>query len=281
MCLVAFAIHASERWPLVIAANRDEAFDRPTLPLQRWTGPSGETIFSGRDLRGGGTWMGVSQAGRAAFLTNVREGLASAIPAPKSRGDLVMRWLESDIPAAEFRRFINPVHYGGFNLVVGDWKTQAWTWLGNRPASGSGDKTGWAFRDLAPGIYGLSNAALDTPWPKTMALRAALADALQAGQSANGLESILWQALASRKEAEEGSLPDTGVPLQMEKALSSAFVYAPERAYGTRCSTLLIGEQNDTPQALLNLQIQEQTFQPSRIPEDSSRIMRQNLRWPA
>lgn len=282
MCLVAFAIQASGRWPLVIAANRDEAFDRPTQPLQRWTSPSGETVVSGRDLRGGGTWMGINKTGRAAFLTNVREGAASSPPAPRSRGELVMRWLEGDFNAADFRRQIRPDEYAAFNLVVGDWTTHAWTWLGNRPAPGASDKNGWAFGELAPGIYGLSNASLDTPWPKTIALRTALNDALQAEHSAAGLKTTLWRALANRREADEKSLPSTGVSLEMEKALSSAFVYAPQRAYGTRCSTLLIAEHNDSSGgAHLNLQIEEKTFQPGHLPEAGSSVTRQTLDWPA
>lgn len=284
MCLVAFAINASSRWPLVIASNRDESFNRPTLPLQRWTSPSGETVFSGRDVRGGGTWLGVNKAGRAAFLTNVREGPASGIPAPRSRGELVMRWLESNVNAAEFRSQISPDEYGGFNLVVGDWKASAWTWLGNRPGPGAADGVVWVFRDLASGIYGLSNAALDTPWPKTVALKTALGNALEEAldqQSAAGLETALWRALASRREASEKSLPSTGVPLQMEKALSSAFVYAPERAYGTRCSTLLIGEHRRAAEPSLALQIQEQTFPPGQLPAAGHHITRQTLDWPA
>lgn len=280
MCLVAFAINASARWPLLIAANRDEAFDRPTLPLQRWESPSGETVFSGRDLRGGGTWMGVSKVGRAAFLTNVREGPASGTPAPRSRGELVMRWLESNATSAEFRHQISPEDYAGFNLVVGDWKTQAWTWLGNRPASDARDAEGWGYLNLGPGVYGVSNAALDTPWPKTTALKAALTNALQSGRSPEDLETALWQALASRREAEEKSLPSTGVSLQMEKALSSAFVYAPERAYGTRCSTLLVAQRDMTGKPL-KLQMLEQTFEPGELPETSGRVIRQTLDWPA
>ncbi len=280
MCLVAFSINASTRWPLVIAANRDESFNRPTLPLQRWTSPSGQTVISGRDVRGGGTWLGVNKAGRAAFLTNVREGPASSITAPRSRGELVMRWLESDINEAEFRSQVCPDEYGGFNLVVGDWKAKAWTWLGNRPSPGTAGRADWVFRDLASGIYGLSNALLDTPWPKTVALKTALGGALEE-QSEAELEKTLWRALASRREAGEKSLPSTGVPLEMEKALSSAFVYAPERAYGTRCSTLLIGEHHEAAEPSLTLQIQEQTFQPGQMPSGGHHIARQALDWPA
>lgn len=257
MCLVVFAIQASGRWPLVIASNRDESFDRPTLPLQRWQGFSGQTIISGRDERAGGTWLGVTLSGRVAFLTNVRErpGL-SGLPAaaPRSRGELVTGWLDGNQNVDQFMADKDCAAYGGFNLVVGDWHRNEWSWLSNRPLLPSsrhadvnhGLLAGWAFKPLTPGIYGLSNASLDTPWPKTLALKAALSEALQnaeeAGDSA-AIQKSLWSALASRKPvAELRLLPDTGVPLEMEKALSSAFIDMPGRAYGTRCSTLLLAE---------------------------------------
>ena len=100
MCLIAFALHASSRWPLVIAANRDEFLDRPTVPLARWKTPSGQAVVSGRDLRAGGAWFGITPGGRIAFLTNVREG--DSLVAPRSRGELVTRWLASQVDAATF-----------------------------------------------------------------------------------------------------------------------------------------------------------------------------------
>ena len=187
MCLAAFAIHASARWPLVIASNRDESFDRSTLPLAQWKGKSGQSIISGRDGRAGGTWLGITGAGRVALLTNVREQMiASGAPYPRSRGELVVRWLEGDMDAATFMESTDHLAYGGFNLVLGDWQTGNWTCLSNRHAeieTGGGrlpaqqkPGAGWHMRALPPGVYGLSNAALDTPWPKTTALKSALAD---------------------------------------------------------------------------------------------------------
>ncbi|MCY1167224.1 MAG: NRDE family protein [Pseudomonadota bacterium] len=259
MCLVAFAINASERWPLVIASNRDEFFDRPTLPLARWQSESGHTIISGRDERAGGTWLGMTPGGRIALLTNVRERPAlSQPPAPRSRGGLVMRWLENDMDAGQFMAHTDSTAYAGFNLVVGDWSTDSWTWLSNRsfnsgPGGAAGNRpqrSGWHSRALAPGVYGLSNAALDTPWPKTLALKAALTDALAGAtsQEAGAMDTPLWTALASRHRADPGNLPDTGLPVAMEQALSSAFVDSPERAYGTRCSTLLVASAAENQQ---------------------------------
>lgn len=236
MCLVAFAVGASARWPLVIAANRDEFLERPTLPLARWQTASGQEVISGRDLRAGGTWMGVTPGGRIAFLTNVRQAQPDA--APRSRGELVTRWLESAGDAAGFVAALegNGAAFGGFNLVLGDLRRKAWTWVTNKYEGAPALHA----QALAPGVYGLSNAGLDTPWPKTLALKRVLAAALQSGDGPEGLQQLLWTALGSRQRALPADLPHTGVPPELEEALSSAFVEVPGRAYGTRCSTVLL-----------------------------------------
>jgi uncharacterized protein with NRDE domain len=248
MCLVSFAINASDRWPLVIAANRDEFLARPTLPLAPWKTASGQCIISGRDLRAGGTWLGMTPGGRVAFLTNVREAHAQA--ALRSRGELVTRWLEADSDTASFISALEPdcAAYGGFNLVLGDFRREDWTWVTNKSATDSG----WQARSLAPGIYGLSNALLDTPWPKTMELKRVMAAALVTGQSEPGpdrLQAQLWTALANPERAPAGQLPTTGVALAFEEALSSAFVDFPEYTYGTRSSTLLLASAQASAEA--------------------------------
>jgi len=227
MCLAAFAINASAKRPLVIASNRDEYFDRPALPLARWQTSAGETIISGRDVRAGGTWLGITPAGRIGLLTNVRELKTPA--APRSRGELVMRWLQGSMNADQFANQTDSAAYGGFNLVLGDLKTGRWRCLSNRPRAGVLQS-----QVMADGVYGLSNAALDTPWPKTLALKAAMLEALKAES-----ENPLWQALECRQRSASGALPETGLPADHAFELSSAFVYVPERGYGTRCSTLL------------------------------------------
>lgn len=246
MCLVAFALNASRRWPLVIAANRDEFLNRPTLPLARWQTAAGQDIISGRDLRAGGTWLGITPGGRMALLTNVRE--AQPQVAEKSRGELVMRWLEGDMDAAQFMAQTNSMAYGGCNLVLGDFQRENWVWLTNKAnvttasddrAASAVSSSGWRSRTLEAGIYGLSNAALDTPWPKTRALKEALKTAVAAPDLLS-LEAPLWPALANRQRASDADLPNTGVPLALEQALSSAFVDYPEYGYGTRCSTVLV-----------------------------------------
>ena len=238
MCLIAFAVNASRRWPLVIAANRDEYLDRPTVPLARWKTPQGHDIISGRDLRGGGAWFGVTPSGRVAFLTNFRE--AEAVPAARSRGELVTRWLESTGDVNNFLTGLadDTMAFAGFNLVMGDFGRSQWHWITNRPSQ----QGAWHRDVLKPGIYGLSNAALDSPWPKTNQLKTVLNQSLRANAPTGDREAMqadLWQALSSRKRASAPNLPATGIPLAREEAMSSAFVEFPEYAYGTRSSTLL------------------------------------------
>jgi uncharacterized protein with NRDE domain len=272
VCLVAFAINRSARWPLVIAANRDEFWQRPTLPLSRWHSATGQQIIAGRDLRAGGTWLGISPGGRVAFLTNVREAQPAA--APRSRGELVTRWLESSADAGDFALALGQdgAAYGGFNLVLGDFQSKAWNWLSNR----HGGTSTLHIQALAPGVYGLSNAALNTPWPKTTALQRVLADALSAQADApdqDALQAPLWAALANRERAPHAQLPATGVPLAMEEALSSAFVDLPERGYGTRSSTVLVASaQGDREDARRwEVRVQEHTHLPQSDKTGASR----------
>lgn len=241
MCLIAFAINASTRWPLVIAANRDEFLNRPTQPLGRWQTGHGQEIISGRDLRAGGTWLGMTPNGRVAFLTNVREAQPQA--APRSRGELVTRWLQETRDAQAFALALEQdgAAYGGFNLVLGDFQRNAWTWITNKSAAASA----LHMQPLEPGVYGLSNAALNTPWPKTAALKSVLAAALHSPEPA-ALQALLWAALANRERAPREQLPATGVPLAREEALSSAFVEFPEYTYGTRSSTVLLASARDS-----------------------------------
>jgi uncharacterized protein with NRDE domain len=291
MCLVGFAVNASKRWPLVIASNRDEFFDRPTLPLARWQSAAGHSIVSGRDARAGGTWLGMTPSGRVAFLTNVREASLPDQPTKpafaKSRGELVMRWLEGSMSAAQFMLDTDSTNYGGFNLVVGDWQTGQWRWISNRQFETHPDgstahrpkASGWCSRVLEPGVYALSNAALDTPWPKTLALKAALTGALGAADEVR-LKKPLWEALANRSHASTESLPNTGVPSELEKALSSAYVDSPERGYGTRCSTVLVARPQTGEQSQMKwtLRVEEKTHLQSSDATASTRLM---LQWPS
>lgn len=239
MCLIAFAIGAHLSCPLLLASNRDEFFDRPTQPLHRWPdAPSG--IWAGRDQRDGGTWLGISEAGRVALLTNVR----SARPGPgeRSRGELATRWLLGDANVDAFAAGLDPMAYGGFNLVLGDLRGGGWTWLCNRdPGAPHTDHAPAALHrhDLPPGVYGVSNAALDTPWPKTQRLKTALAQAVNALDTDKDWLPPLQAALADDQPWRPDDLPDTGVPADWERALSSPFVRAPDRGYGTRSSLVM------------------------------------------
>jgi uncharacterized protein with NRDE domain len=274
MCLIAFAIGASGRWPLVIAGNRDEFLARPTLPLARWQTASGQEIISGRDLRAGGTWLGVTPGGRVAFLTNVRQARPEA--APRSRGELVTRWLEGSGDAAGFVAGLEKTEggaaaYGGFNLVLGDLQRSAWTWVTNRQAVAPAAPALY-YQALPPGLYGLSNAGLDTPWPKTLELKRVLAEALQAGDGPAGrdtLQSLLWAALGNRQRALPQDLPHTGVPTELEEALSSAFVDFPGHAYGTRCSTLLLATPGQAGQPW-DIELEERTHARGGLALDAS-----------
>ncbi|MBW0171554.1 MAG: NRDE family protein [Hydrogenophaga sp.] len=246
MCLIAFALHADPVCPLLIAANRDEFLDRPTEGLHRWALADGTLIVAGRDLKDGGTWLGVSPNGRVAMLTNVRQRLAG--PGSRSRGELATRWLQGSASEEQLAAAIDPAAYGGFNLVVGDFHRRRWSWLSNRRPDAPHESHPPALhhRALEPGIYGLSNASLDTPWPKTLRLKQAVADAL-AGRREHG-DGARWTeplagALADSTAAADADLPHTGVPDDMERALSSPFVLMPGRAYGTRSSLVVCATQ--------------------------------------
>lgn len=240
MCLIAFAIGMQPDMPLLLAANRDEFFDRPTAPWHRWTLPCGTEVLGGRDLRDGGTWLGVSLSARVAMLTNVRSPHAAS--GLRSRGELVTRWLAGE-RLDSLLADIAPQAYGGFNLVVGDLHSGAWHSLSNcnprHPSEGVVPQLNSQL--LAPGVYGLSNAALDTPWPKTQRLKAALMGALDDTNASSppGWEGSLARALADETEATAHQLPTTGVGFVRELGLSSPFVRLPEQGYGTRSSLVL------------------------------------------
>jgi len=235
MCLAAFALNAHPRFPLVIAANRDEFFARAAAPMAWWT--DRPDILAGRDLTAGGTWFGLSRAGRLALLTNVREP-GRHNPAAPSRGALVVDWLTSDLDARAFEAALKP-GYNGFNLVAADLARNAWHWMGNRAS---------AAQRLTDGIHGVSNASLDTPWPKTLGLKAAMAEALAAADTAEQLAGQLFGALADRTQPPDAALPDTGVGLDRERLLAPRFVRVPDACdprlaiYGTRCATVLVRE---------------------------------------
>lgn len=249
MCLIAFAIDAHPACPLLIASNRDEYLERPTAPLHRWHTPEGAEVLAGRDLRDGGTWLGVSPAGRVAMLTNVRD--AQAATGQRSRGELVTRWLAGGLDWDVLHGSIDPAAYGGFNLVVGDVPQRFWGWLSNRHPQRphrphETERPSLHTRRLAPGVYGLSNATLDTPWPKTRRLVQAVRKALPHAAHPDGrCLDPLTEALGDDRCASDEELPDTGVPTAVERSLSRAFVRMPEQGYGTRSSLVVRVTEGD------------------------------------
>lgn len=222
MCLIALAWQVHPRFPLLLAANRDEFHSRPTLPLAFWSDLP--ALCAGRDLRDGGTWLGVSKEGRLAAVTNVREPGVS--PGARSRGDLARRFLAGAGSAEAFAAGLqtDAQGYAGFNLLL--WDGESLVYTSNRP------EPRWT--RVAPGVHGLSNARLDTPWPKVCRLQAAMQDQQTAPMPHY---EPLFAALADRSPAEDAALPDTGVGVDLERVLSSPFIFRPETGYGTRCSS--------------------------------------------
>ncbi|MFM9917487.1 MAG: NRDE family protein [Rhizobacter sp.] len=234
MCLIALAIDQSRRFPLVVAANRDEFFARPAARLGWWTPvEGGPAVLAGRDLEAGGTWLGLTAQGRLAMVTNVRNP-ARVDPAAPSRGQIVPQWLSGREPTDRFWMRTALLGYNGFNLIAADFKRGECFWASNLDAHP---------RRLERGVFGVSNASLDTAWPKTNALKSRVRDALSLADSVDALSTALFAALTDRRIADDADLPATGVPLELERELSAAFIRAPERQYGTRCSTLVISER--------------------------------------
>jgi uncharacterized protein with NRDE domain len=224
MCLILLAAHMHSAYPLVLAANRDERYDRPAAPAAWWSDAPG--VLAGRDLEGRGTWMGVARDGRWAAVTNVREPSVPQRPDAPSRGWLVSGFLSGAWTAEAYLASLAPRadEWNGFNLLVGD-AGDAW-WLSNRAPGPV---------RIEPGVHGLSNALLDTPWPKVERGRDDLARILAGPE--DEIEPSLFRTLALRDPAPDDRLPDTGVGLDAERALSSLFISSP--AYGTRASTVL------------------------------------------
>jgi len=234
MCLVALAIDQDRRFPLVVAANRDEFFKRATARLAWWTPESGgPAILGGRDLEAGGTWLGLTAEGRLAFVTNVRDPQRNDPSAP-SRGRIVADWLAARERTDRFWMRTALSGYNGFNLVAADFRRGECFWASN---------TGVHPVRLERGVHGLSNASLDTPWPKVEALKSRMREALASADSVDALSAQLFGALADDTQASDEALPDTGVPLEWERALSAAFIRTADMSYGTRCSTLVIAER--------------------------------------
>ena len=224
MCLILLAWQSHPAYSLVFAGNRDERYDRPSAPAGFWQDEP--EIYGGRDLELGGTWLGIRTNGRFAAVTNYREGIGRK-PAARSRGELTASFLKGTSAPGEYVKRIAPDGnlYNGHTLLVGD-RDALWS-LSNRANSPEA---------LFPGVHGLSNHLLNTPWPKIVKGKQRVAALLSASEA--DLMAGLFDALADRNAASEADLPDTGVGTFREKELSPAFIAADH--YGTRASTVLL-----------------------------------------
>ncbi len=225
MCLILFAFQAHADFPLVIAANRDEAYARPAAPAAFWQ--DHPDVYGGRDLEMGGAWMGLTRHGRFAAVTNYRDGFPKGV-APRSRGDLVGGYLTGTQAAPPYLESVaaRKADYAGFGVLAGD-LNEMW-FLSNY---------GKGVEPVAHGVHGLSNHLLNTPWPKVTTGKQQLAALLHG--DAGTLPEKLFALLADRSVAADTELPDTGVGIQREKALGPKFIAVDER-YGTRASTVII-----------------------------------------
>jgi uncharacterized protein with NRDE domain len=233
MCLIVFAYRYSPGLPLVVAANRDEFHARPTRAARFWTSDQHHgDLLAGQDLVQGGTWLGLTRGGRFAAVTNIRNpGTAQG---SRSRGLLTSNFLTSQQPAADYlRQLQNSLQdYAGFNLLLGD--QQGLYYL---------DSNTGQILELHPGIYGLSNATLDSDWPKVNHGKSAIRNLLDNNDvSIDALTSIMMD----REPAPDWQLPDTGIPRELERQLSASFIVDHERDYGTRCTTAIVIDAQST-----------------------------------
>jgi uncharacterized protein with NRDE domain len=266
MCLVALAIDDNRRFPFVVAANRDEFFDRPASRLAWWTpADGGPEILGGRDMSAGGTWMGLTAAGRFALVTNVRR-IVEVDPEAPSRGEIVPHWLRTELRPDQFWMQTSLTGYAPFNLIAADFRRGDCFWASNQQALP---------HRIERGIFGLSNAALDTPWPKVVTLKARLAEALKEAESVDMLAGRLFEALADREMARDSELPNTGIDRERERLLSAAFIRTPDSRYGTRCSTVVVAER-------VKRQLVTHVFERSFTPGPGIALMRRArlVDWP-
>lgn len=245
MCLIAWRWQPVDATPLVLLANRDEFYARPTRALAHWPG---SPVIAGQDLEGGGTWLGATASGRVAALTNYRDPAMMAAGRP-SRGALVQGFLESALDTNAFLSELGKYagQYNAFNLLVFDGKT-----LGG--CESRGDR--YRQVDLSPGVGCLSNADFVSAWPKVTRLQAALADALSEDEAS---DQTLLALLEDRDVAPDALLPSTGIPLEFERALSAAFIALP--TYGTRASTIVRVHQD-------SVSLLERSFAPEGVHAD-------------
>jgi uncharacterized protein with NRDE domain len=237
MCLILFSFDKQSHTPLVVAANRDEFLQRPSANAHYWD--DAPNVYAGRDLSAHGTWLGVTKTGRFTAVTNVREP-SVIVENPLSRGNLTRGFLTSELSAEEYLQSLDAekMRYSGFNLLVGEFSRERRElfYFSNRDNG---------IQALDSGVYGLSNALLDSAWPKVEAgktyLRSQINNELDTQNPTTLQPTTLHHSLRAYLEdpsfAADEALPSTGVSYEREKALSAAFITLPD--YGTRTSTVI------------------------------------------
>ena len=223
MCLILFSYQQSKEYKLILAANRDEFYERPTKQAGPWDDVSG--LIAGKDLQAGGTWLGIHSSGRFGMVTNYREP-ALELPSPRSRGNVVLEYLTTQkMPSTYLSRLqVEAKDYSGFNSLIGD-PDSLWYYSNRSDES----------IRVQPGLYGLSNHLLDTPWPKVLRGKALFESVIN--QKSLDVEA-LFNILRDDQRPPDHELPQTGVPLHWERTLSSMFIKSD--GYGTRCSTIML-----------------------------------------
>jgi uncharacterized protein with NRDE domain len=264
MCLLVLAWQAHPRYRLVVAANRDEYHERAAAALAKWPPPS--ELIGGRDLRAQGAWLAVDRERRFGVVTNFRE-LQRPRPGAPSRGELIPRYLSSPAAHHSAQQFfaaleVQAQRYSGFNLLLTDRDS---LWYGSNRA------TPFA-RALTPGIYGLSNELLDTPWPKLQRVRRGFEAWLTRPQ--NVTPAALFELLNDRTQApQDAPLPhSSGLPSEWDRILSAPFVLHPQ--YGTRCSSVVLLEPGG------RLYLAERRFDPRGEPAGETEFELNPGEWP-
>ena len=256
MCLILFLYNKHPGYRLILAANRDEFYDRPTTPMAFWD--DAPDVLAGRDLKGSGTWLGITKNGRIAAITNFREPDRFKPDAP-SRGLLISNYLTGTETPKIYLKHIKPTghRYNGFNLILGDES-------GLYYYSNKADK----IKELKPGLYGLSNHLLDTPWPKVENGKAGLKKLLT-GKNQIDTEDI-FSLLADRAFAPDDRLPDTGIGVKWERILSPMFITSD--TYGTRSSSIILIDKNR------KASFTERSFTPEKLGSIKQKTRRFNLK---
>lgn len=221
MCLITFAWQAHPEYRLILAANRDEFHQRPARELHWW--PDRPDILGGRDLQAGGTWLAAGRTGRFATVTNYRES-TSRTAHERSRGELVSNFVSAELSPHRYAESIEGERYAGFSLLLADADTLFY-------ASNRDELRG----PVEPGVHGLSNASLNTPWPKLVRTRNLLSDMIDAG---NISESALFRLLADRETTPAAEIEAGALPFALARALTAPFIVTPD--YGTRCTNVLL-----------------------------------------